>query len=76
MQLFDLCRDPLEQDDLLQPWRLRNDPIWGYLAPVEKNSVMAVAEALKNTLIAFLASQGDPLAESLASCDFHKDSGK
>ncbi len=69
MQLFDLRHDPLEQDDLLQPWRLQDDPIWNYRPPAEKNLVTAVAEALKNTLIAFLASQGDPLAESLASCD-------
>jgi arylsulfatase A-like enzyme len=64
-QFFSLQQDPFELDDLLQPWRCREDLIWGYAPPISRELLEEQVNALKTTLVDFLTKQGDPLAPKL-----------
>ena len=64
-QLFDLVHDPLEQDDLLLPWRRNTNQIWGYKPPPHSEKIDAITTSLIESMEDFFAQQNDPLMVEL-----------
>ena len=64
--LYHLTNDPAEVDNLLEPWRTIQYPLYGYTAPYSREDIHSTAADLIKKMTDWAVKNDDPLAGKMA----------